>query len=299
MTDHEGADRPSIPPFPGAGGAADAAAAPASAPLRRLRAVVLDWAGTTQDFGSQAPVGAFIEVFARFGVAITTAQARGPMGIYKLDHIRAIAALPDVADRWRKTHGSPCTEDDIHAMYVELVPIQQEVLPRFCALIPGTLEAIAGIRARGYKVGSTTGYPRSVGDIAALSAIEQGYEPDVMVCADEVPAGRPEPWMLLRAMEQMRVFPPSAVVKVGDTAADIEEGLNAGTWTVGVTNTGNYVGLSRAEMAALPADERARRVRTAVDRLRDAGAHYLVGSIAELPPVLDEIEISLALGERP
>jgi phosphonoacetaldehyde hydrolase len=267
--------------------------------MRRLRAVVLDWAGTTQDFGSQAPVGAFIEVFARFGVPITTAQARGPMGIYKLDHIRAIAVMPDVAARWQAIHGSQCTEEDVCAMYLELVPIQMAILPGYCELIPGTIEAIAEVRARGYKVGSTTGYPRSVGEIAARAAIEQGYEPDVMVCADEVPAGRPEPWMLLRAMENMRVFPPSAVVKVGDTAADIEEGLNAGAWTVGVTNTGNYVGLDRLEMAALPASEKARLVRYAVDTLKAAGAHYLIGSIGELPPALDEIEISLALGERP
>ena len=279
-----------------AGGAAAAANA---TPRRRLRAVVLDWAGTTQDFGSQAPVGAFMEVFARHGVPITIAQARGPMGIYKLDHIRAIATMPDVAHRWQKVHRVACSEDDIQAMYLELVPIQEAVLPAFCDLIPGTLEAIAEIRARGYKIGSTTGYPRSVGDIAARRAIEQGYEPDVMVCADEVPAGRPEPWMLLRAMAKMRVFPPYAVVKVGDTDADIAEGLNAGTWTVGITKTGNYVGLDSRELAALPPTERADRIRVAGDRLRDAGAHYLIGSIGELPPVLDSIEISLALGERP
>jgi len=77
-----------------------------------------------------------------------------------------------------------------------------------------------------------------------------------MVCADEVPAGRPEPWMLLRAMEEMRVFPPSCVVKVGDTEADIAEGLNAGAWTVGVTRTGNYVGLDREQMASSPPNER-------------------------------------------
>jgi phosphonoacetaldehyde hydrolase len=266
---------------------------------RRLRAVVLDWAGTTQDFGSLAPVGAFVEAFSRFGVAISTAQARGPMGIYKLDHIRAIAAVPEVATLWRTAHGSDWTEDDVQAMYRELVPIQEAVLPRFCELIPGTIDAVAEIRARGYKIGSTTGYPRSVGDIAARRAIEQGYEPDVMVCADEVPAGRPEPWMLLRAMERMRVFPPRAVVKVGDTKADVEEGLNAGTWTVGVTCTGNYVGLDRNEFAELPADERAVLVHDAAETLRHAGAHYLVSSIAELPPVLDEIEICLALGEHP
>jgi phosphonoacetaldehyde hydrolase len=268
-------------------------------PRRRLRAVILDWAGTTQDFGSLAPVGAFVEAFARFGVAITVAQARGPMGIYKLDHIRAIAAYPEVAAMWLSVHGSACGEDDVQAMYRELVPIQEAVLPQFCALIPGTLEAVAEVRARGYRVGSTTGYPRSVGEIAARHAFEQGYEPEVMVCADEVPAGRPEPWMLLRAMEQLRVFPPYAVVKVGDTAADIEEGLNAGTWTVGITRTGNYVGLDREQLASLPAERKAEMILAAADKLRDSGAHYLIGSIADLPPVLDEIEVRLALGHRP
>ena len=268
-------------------------------PNRRLRAVILDWAGTTQDYGSLAPVGAFLEVFARFSVPITTAQARGAMGIYKLDHIRAIAAIPDVAERWRLVHGSPCTEDDVQAMYLELVPIQEQVLPGFCDLIPGTIAAAREIRARGYKIGSTTGYPRSVGEIAARKAIEQGYEPDVMVCADEVPAGRPEPWMLLRAMAEMRVFPPSCVVKVGDTEADIAEGLNAGAWTVGITKAGNYVGLDRAEAAAMPPAKLAQLVNDAAEKLRRAGAHYLIGSIGELPPVLDEIEVGLALGERP
>jgi phosphonoacetaldehyde hydrolase len=221
------------------------------------------------------------------------------MGIYKLDHIRAIAALRDVSERWQRAHGSACTEDDVQAMYLELVPIQQSIMPRFGALIPGTVAAVAEIRARGYLVGSTTGYPRSVGEIAARMAAEQGYEPDVMVCADEVPAGRPEPWMLLRALESLRVFPPSAAVKVGDTKADVEEGLNAGAWTVGITGTGNYVGLDRSELAALPTAQRSKLVRDAADKLRHAGAHYLVSSIAELPPVLDEIEIQLALGERP
>jgi phosphonoacetaldehyde hydrolase len=261
--------------------------------------VILDWAGTTQDYGSLAPVGAFAQVFAHFGVPITTAQARGPMGVYKLDHIRAIAAIPEVADRWQRVHGSACTEDDILAMYRELIPIQEQILPQFCDLIPGTVEAVNEIRARGYKIGSTTGYPRSIGEIAARRAIEQGYEPDVMVCADEVPAGRPEPWMLLRAMAEMRVYPPSCVVKVGDTEADIAEGLNAGAWTVGITKTGNYVGLDRAEAAAMPSGKLAQLVRDAAARLRGAGAHYLIGSIGELPPVLDEIEIALTLGERP
>jgi phosphonoacetaldehyde hydrolase len=266
---------------------------------RSLRAVVLDWAGTTQDHGSLAPVGAFVQAFGRFGVSITMAQARGPMGIYKLDHIRAIAADPPVAAEWQRVHGAPCSEADVQAIYRALVPIQEAVLPAFGDLIAGTVEVMAEIRARGYRIGSTTGYPRSVGDIAAREAARRGYVPDAIVCADEVPAGRPEPWMLFRAMEALRVFPPWAVVKVGDTKADIDEGVNAGTWTVGVTRTGTYVGLTEAELAALPGPERTRLIHEAADILRARGADYLVESVAELPPILDDIEIRLLLGERP
>jgi phosphonoacetaldehyde hydrolase len=100
-------------------------------------------------------------------------------------------------------------------------------------------------------------------------------------------------------MEEMRVFPPSCVVKVGDTEADIAEGLNAGAWTVGVTRTGNYVGLDREQMASLAPERKSLLIENAAEILRRAGAHYLIGTIAELPPVLDAIEISLALGERP
>jgi len=292
MTSPTGSDRPQVDPH-------GARLARSAGPGRRLRAVILDWAGTTQDFGSLAPVVAFVEAFRRFGVEISTAQARGPMGISKLDHVRALAADPEVAAKWGRVHGQPCSEADVQHIYAVVVPIQEDVLPRFCDLIPGTLEAAAGIRARGYRIGSTTGYPSSVGDIAARRAIDQGYEPDVIVCADQVVAGRPEPWMLLRAMELLRVYPPAAVVKVGDTAADIAEGLNAGTWTVGVTGTGSYVGLSQGELAALAPEERSRLVAAAGETLRRAGAHYLIGSIGELPPVLDEIEIRLTLGERP
>jgi len=266
---------------------------------RLLKAVVLDWAGTVQDFGCVAPVGAFVETFRRFGVTITVAQARGPMGLYKLDHIRALAAMPEIAADWERVHGTPVAEEDVQAMYQASRPIQEEILPRYGALIPGALEAVAAIRALGYKVASTTGYPKTAGAIAAEAARRQGYEPDVMVCADEVPAGRPEPWMLLRALETLRVFPPAATVKVGDTKADVGEGLNAGAWTIGISRTGNYVGLSEGELYALPVLEQRRLVDAAAETLRDAGAHFVVESIADVPAILDEIEARVARGERP
>jgi len=106
-----------------------------------LRAVILDMAGTIVDHGSCAPAGVFIEVFRRQGIPITMAQARGPMGAHKRDHVAAIAAMPEVADAWRSTHGRDATNSDIEAMYQALIPLQLAALPDYSALIPGTVPA--------------------------------------------------------------------------------------------------------------------------------------------------------------
>ena len=65
----------------------------------KLSAVVFDWAGTLVDFGSCAPMGAFVRLFAEFGVSVSIAQARGPMGLAKRDHIATLCRLPEVAGR--------------------------------------------------------------------------------------------------------------------------------------------------------------------------------------------------------
>lgn len=43
----------------------------------------------------------------------------------------------------------------------------------------------------------------------------------------------------------------AAVIKIGDTPADIAEGRAAGAWTIGVALTGNALGLARAAKDAL------------------------------------------------
>jgi phosphonoacetaldehyde hydrolase len=264
-----------------------------------LKAVILDWAGTVVDYGSCAPAGVFVEVFARHGVPITMAQARAPMGSEKRVHIAAITGMPEVADTWKRAHNRPCTEADIDAMYTDFVPLQIESLPRFANLIPGTLEAVAGFRKRGLKIGTTTGYNAEMMRVLAPEAAKRGFEPDCIVSSDMVPEGRPAPWMALKAAALMGVYPMSAIVKIGDTIPDIHEGLNAGMWTIAVAATGNELGLSQHEAEALAANERDQRLARARQRLQAAGAHYVVDSIADTPPILDSIEQGLVGGERP
>jgi len=264
-----------------------------------LKAVILDWAGTTVDYGSFAPTAAFIKVFASHGVTIELGHARAPMGLMKKDHLRAISRLPEVAARWQAGHGRPCTEGDVNAMFAEFVPLQIEVLADYAGLIPGTLETVREFRAQGIKIGSTTGYTREMMNVLVPEASRNGYEPDALVAANDVPAGRPYPWMVYRNLIELGVFPAEACVKIGDTLVDIEEGLNAGLWIIGLALSGNELGLTRTEAEALPPEARATRRHEIRARMLQMGAHYVADGIWDAAEAVSEIQARLAQGERP
>lgn len=266
-----------------------------------LQAAIFDWAGTTVDFGCMAPVQAFISVFAQRGVAITAAQARLPMGLHKRDHIRTITRMDAVASAWERATGRPCTEADIDALYHDFVPEQLRCLaaPEHTALIPGARELVTELRRRGLRIGSTTGYAAEMMAMVLPAAQAAGYVPDCVVCASDVPVGRPAPFMCFENAARLKVYPMAAVVKIGDTVADVEEGQNAGAWTIALTECGNEVGLPAAELAALPAPQRTALAEAARARLAAAGAHYVVSSPAECLPAIDDIERRLRSGDRP
>lgn len=264
-----------------------------------VRAVIFDWAGTTVDYGSTAPAVTFVQLFEQRGVPVTVEEARGPMGAHKKVHIRKMAEMPAVAQRWKDAHGEPCGEDDVESMFQEFVPLLLKCLGDHADLIPGTLDAVTALRERGCRIGSTTGYSAEMMELVRPEAKRRGYEPDAVACVSDVPAGRPAPWMCLRNAEALGVFPLEACVKVGDTVPDVEEGLNAGMWTIAVARTGNEMGLSEAEVAALEPDERTARLARARRRLAQGGAHYVVDTIAQVPAVVGEIEARLRAGERP
>jgi phosphonoacetaldehyde hydrolase len=264
-----------------------------------LSAVVFDWAGTMIDHGSQAPMGVFVKAFAEFGVAITVEEARGPMGMAKRDHIRTLLAEPRIADAWAAARGAAPGEADIDAVYEVFVPMNVAVVTDFADLVDGAADAAALIRARGLKIGSTTGYTRDIMERLLPLAREQGYSPDNLVCAGDLAEGRPTPLMMYRTFLDLGVWPAHTVVKVDDTEVGIAEGLNAGCCTVGVALTGNVFGLNPAETEALSVDEYHRLRDLAYARLTRAGAHFVIDSVAQLDGVLDQIEGALIRGERP
>ncbi len=254
-----------------------------------IRLVVFDWAGTTVDHGCFAPLAAFMQTFAQHGVTISAAEARVPMGLHKKDHIQVLLQMPAVAQRWRQAHGRDWNDADLESLFQGFIPEQMEVIDRHSRLVPGLLECLAQLRRQDIKIGATTGYFRAAAERVYQAARRQGFVPDQCLCAEDVPAGRPAPWMIFRIMEALDVYPPSAVVKIGDTVPDIEEGLNAGVWSIGVTRTGNEVGLTAEELAQLPEKDRQALLAAARRKLLDAGAHAVIDSVADLPALLPEL----------
>jgi phosphonoacetaldehyde hydrolase len=267
--------------------------------LQRIRLVVFDWVGTTIDFGSRAPVAAFVATFAGHGVTVTEAEARVPMGLPKRDHLIAMLTLPDVARRWREVHGRDWNDADLEALYQRFMPCQLEVLPCHERLVPGVLECVARLQRRGVRIGATTGYFRAAAERVREAALRQGFAPEVSVCVDDVPAGRPAPWMVFRVMETLGIYPPGEVVKVGDTVPDVEEGLAAGAWSVAVTHGSNEVGLGEEEFERLSTERRQELLDAVRRKLLAAGAHAVIETLADLPELLARLDERLGRGERP
>ena len=264
-----------------------------------LRAVILDWAGTTVDHGSFAPIRALQKIFADRGIEISEQEARRDMGILKKDHIRSLLGIPRIADEWQNRYRQAPGEEAVETLFSDFTPQQISCLADCSSVICGVTDSVKRLRDRGLKIGSTTGYTRPILDVLLPNAARQGYVPDFASCPDDVGAGRPFPWMIYENAVRMKVHPLQAIVKVGDTISDIEEGLNAGTWAVAVSQTGNMIGLTEDAWRALPQAERSARLLDARRKFLDAGAHYVIDTLPELDRILDEIEVRLHTGESP
>ena len=251
---------------------------------------MLDWAGTAVDHGSVAPVLALQALFAQHGITLSTEDARRDMGLLKRDHIRAILTLPGVRAKWSATTGCEPGEADVPSLFAEFGPLQMKIIAQHSQLIPGVAATVKNWQSRGLRIGSTTGYTRAMLEPVMAQAAQHGYRPDASVCPDEVGAGRPAPWMLSKNAQLLDVYPPSVCVKIGDTVVDIEEGRNAGMWTIGLTRTGNLIGLDEEQWARLPEASKKDRLKEAESILHRAGADYVAEDVAGCDRALAKIQ---------
>lgn len=264
-----------------------------------LRCVIFDWAGTLIDFGCMAPAAAFCRVFENARVPISVEEARRPMGANKRTHIEEVCEDHEVRRRWVEAHGAAPTVDDIDRLFEDFITVQEACLSDYSQLIPGAIETIAECRKRGYKIGTTSGYMPGMLAINQADAARQGFVADAVFGAGDVARGRPFPHMVLRNLLELDISPVQAAVKVDDTITGIEEGLNAGCWAIGLAISGNEVGMPLDEWRALDDAQQQQHRARVYPSMYQSGAHYVVDSIADLMPCLDDIEARLKRGEKP
>ncbi|AVK82984.1 phosphonoacetaldehyde hydrolase [Lysinibacillus sp. B2A1] len=253
----------------------------------KIETVIFDWAGTAVDFGCFAPVNVFLTIFEDAGVSVTLEEARKPMGMLKIDHIRTMLEMPRIQEEWKQIHGQPYTEENVQALYQQFESKLMESLATYTDPIQHVTATVQQLRDTGIRIGSTTGYTDSMMEVVTQHAAIKGYQPDFLVTPTQVgDKGRPYPYMIFKNMEALGSTSTKQVVKIGDTTSDIREALNAGVWAVGVIIGSSEMGLSEEEFNSLSLEEQQIEIEKAKRIFEEIGAHYTIETMKELPALI-------------
>ena len=141
--------------------------------MKKIECVIMDWAGTSVDYGCFAPVAAFVDSFKQMGLTVTAAETRAHMGLTKIEEIRALFAIERVEEEFRQKYAHIPDENDVQECYKRFQDVLFTTLDDYTDPIPGVVDVIAGLRAKGIKVGSTTGYTKNT----AITSYLPRYKP--------------------------------------------------------------------------------------------------------------------------
>lgn len=199
-----------------------------------IKLVVFDLAGTTiKDDGNVA--NAFSGAMKDFGYTVSNDIINPLMGYKKSEAIRIL--LEKYESKMELISNDYINV--IHDAFIRRMGAYYNSTG--IQILPNVEKVFKQLRSEGIQVGLNTGFPRVIADliVGKLGWLASGLA-DYLIASDEVPEGRPAPYMIRRLMDAAGVDDPKQVVKIGDTEVDILEGLNAGCrWSIAVT-TGTY-----------------------------------------------------------
>ena len=189
---------------------------------RSIDLVVCDMAGTTVQDDGQVP-RAFTAALAEHGVAVTAEAINALRGASKRQAIFEL--LPPTPDR-------AALSERVYASFRTQLG---RVFGAGVRAVPGAVDAIAQLRARGIRVALNTGFDRDTTNLLLDALGWRSSVVDAVVCGDEVAAGRPAPDLIHACMKAVGVTEAKRVANVGDTVLDLQAGCNAGVrYNVGV-----------------------------------------------------------------
>lgn len=195
---------------------------------QRIALVALDIAGTSIDEGGAVYVALRSAVESHTGKPIPADQFTHWKGTGKREAITGLLGRATVDE-------INAVEADFNARLLDAYRTAPPVP------IPGILDAFAVLRAHDIKIALQTGYSRAVAE-PLLDQVDWrvGRDIDAVITSDQVPASRPAPYLIFRAMETVGVRSVSEVLVAGDTPNDLRAGMNAGARYVAGVLTGAH-----------------------------------------------------------
>ena len=198
--------------------------------LSQLKVMVFDMSGTTiKDYNEV--LMCFQKTLRQVGIYRPDAAVNAMMGWSKITVFESLwaeelgAQHPEVATRAQTAFG--LFKSHLEAWYAE-----NNVEPT-----EGCLDLFFFLRQKGVKIALNTGFYRHVAEVLCQKLDWQlGRDIDFLIASDEVPLGRPHPFMLQRIMAHFGVADPLSMAKIGDTPSDIQEAKSMGCFAFGVTN---------------------------------------------------------------
>lgn len=258
--------------------------------------VIFDWLGTLSNECSIWAAKNFQDAFKHLGLNVTMEEARGPMGLKKQEHAEILLfKTPRILEQFRKVYNRNPNGQDIARL---LKLYEGGDVSGYDQLLPGLVSTQHFIKyVLGFKMGMTTGFDRVVANKFIHPALQQGLLLDSSATSDEVKRGRPFPDGIVKNLRELGLatgieHAAKTLIKVDDTCVGIEEGRQAGAWTVGVYGTGSYMNVNSLEqIKEMDQDEWILRALNSMSKLSNAHPNFLVPSVNYLPGVIHFINL--------
>ena len=221
-----------------------------------VKLAVFDIAGTTVA-DDNAVASAFRSAFEKYGFAVREEDINPLMGYKKPVAIQIIL----------EKLGAEFDEDlvdDIHREFETVMLDHYEYSPGVRPL-PNAEQVMQQLKEKGIRIGLNTGFSKIITEkiVNRLQWMERGLIDDY-ISSDEVDEGRPKPYMIQSLMKRAGIDDPKEVIKIGDTEADVNEGINAGCALVVAVTTGAFTR----------------------DQFKPYSPDYIIDNLSELPALI-------------
>ena len=255
-----------------------------------IRACIFDLGGTIVDKYSLSPFLSLKSAFKRHNILIPNALIFKDMGKHKLDHINDILLNDYVSLCWEKNYGKKPCDKSSNKVFSTFNDIQLEASKNI-DIIPETNSAIKYLRSNRIRTACTTGF-----NFENMMQVQHRLNKNGIYLDSYVSStclgkpSRPDPSMIYKNMMNLNIVNSRQVLKIDDTVVGIEEGKNAGCWTLGVAKWSTNMKVKSIEEAISITDEEiSDRLLESYDILTNSGADFVIDDLNELPNIINMI----------